>query len=201
MRRLITIIMLISTMVLVFACAPAKGQTNSVISIDTAGMPANVKAAINAKMQTDAVTQKIETYGKWAGMGKEIGVAAKEGLTAVKDFAVDVSETNVGKTVLFLIIWKVAGIDFVRILLATIFAFVSIWLISKSYFTLLGNRRLIEKSGWWIFGTKKYEYPSNKDERGYVISKLDGITDSWAAGLHWFFLCIMIGMAALIAFV
>jgi len=188
-------IMLISTMVLVFACAPANGQNSGVISIDTAGMPANVKAAINAKMQTDAVTQKIETYGKWAGMGREIGVAAKEGLTAVKDFAVDVSETNVGKTVIFLIIWKVAGIDFVRIALGTLFALIAIWLVSKSYFRLFTTRKLVEKSGWWIFGTKKYENVEIPDP------VLDGITNSWAAGLHWFFLCVMIGLAALIAFV
>jgi hypothetical protein len=164
-------------------------------------MPANVKAAIDDKMKTDEITNKIETYGKWAGMGKEIGVAAKEGLTAVKDFAVDVSESNVGKTVMFLIIWKVAGKDFVRIILATLFALISIWLISRSYFRMFATKRVIEKTGWWIFGTKKYQYiETDRDKNGYRIDKLHGVTDSWAAGLHWLFLCIMIGIAALIAF-
>jgi len=181
-------------MLLVFSCAPAHAQTSSVISIDTAGMPANVKEAIKQKMQADAVTQKIETVGKWAGMGREIGVAAKEGLTAVKDFAVDVSDTNVGRTVLFLIVWKVAGIDFVRIFVAILLMTVSIWLISRSYFRMIATRTLIEKTGWWIFGTKKYQ------PREIPDPILDGATNSWVAALHWLFLMILLAAAGLIGF-
>jgi hypothetical protein len=167
---------------------------NKVISIDTAGMAPAVKAAIEQKMSADVVTQKIETYGKWAGMGKEIGTAAKEGLGAIKDVAIDLSNSNLGKTVMFLIVWKVAGRDFVRIILAFLFAATCVWLVSRSYFRLFSTRKLVSKTGWWIFSTKTYESREVPDD------VLDGVPNSWAAGLHWLFLCIMIGISALIAF-
>lgn len=170
---------------------PASGQ---VLTIDTSGLSPSIKNAIVEKMQQDAITQKIQTYGRWAGMGKEIGIAASEGLNAVKDFTVDVSKTNVGKTVLFLIVWKVAGIDFIRIILGTFLALISIWLISKSYFRLFATRRLIEKTGWWIFGTKKYEQVE------IPKTVLIGCENSWIAGLHWLFLIISFIAAGIIAF-
>jgi hypothetical protein len=194
MKKIYAIVMLIALVGLVFGCCPANGQNNKVISLDTAGMPAAVKAAINEKMKTDEITNKIETYGKWAGMGKEIGVAAREGLGAVKDVAIDLSNSQLGKTVMFLIIWKVAGIDMVRIIIAVFFAIISIWLISKSYFRAFSTRTLTEKSGWWIFGTKKYTYREVPDD------VFDGANNSWAAALHWIFLCVMLGIAAIVAF-
>lgn len=148
--------MLIGTMLLVFSCVPAAGQTN-VVSIDTAGMPAAVKAAIANKMKTDEITTKIETYGKWAGMGKEIGTAAREGLGAVKDVAIDLSNSNLGKTVMFLIIWKVAGVDMVRMIIGFLIMIVITIFVTKSYFRTMKTSRLTKKSGLFLWPTKEYE--------------------------------------------
>jgi hypothetical protein len=98
----------------------------------------SLKVEIEKQMKVNEITNKMETYGKWAGMGKEIGIAAKEGLTAVKDVAIDLSNSNLGKTVMFLIVWKVAGIDFVRITLSVLLAIIGTFLISKSYFRMSG---------------------------------------------------------------
>lgn len=194
MKKIATLILLIVIAAIAGCCPNTANAQTKAITIDTTGMPAAVKQAIVDKMKQDVITDKIESYGKWVGFGKEVGVAAREGLTAVKDVALDIANSKLGSTIMFLIIWKVAGIDFVRIGLATLFSFVSIWLISRSYFRLFNRRKITERTGWWIFGTRKYSYNEIPDD------VLDGIPNSWAAGLHWFFLCIMIGISALIAF-
>ena len=122
--------------------------------------------------------------------------AGIKGLTAVKDVTIDLSESNIGKTVTWLIVWKVAGKDFARIAIGFIIAIISVWLISRSYFTLIPSKRCIKKTGWWIFGTKEYEYV--KRDRHENI--LPGLPDSCVAGLHWLFLCIMFALSAIVAF-
>jgi len=127
------------------------------VTVDLDNLPPEVKEQVNAQIIDDAVTKKFETYGKWAGMGKEIGIATREGLSAVKDVTLEVAETDLGKTVIWLIIWKVAGIDFIRILIGLmILIFVTI-IVAKSYFQSFSTRQIVEKSGFFLWKTKKYE--------------------------------------------
>ncbi len=194
MKAIGSIILLLGTILILGCCPNTANAQNKSVTLDTAGLPANVKAVIVQKIQQDEITSKIETSGKWVGMGREIGIAAREGLTAVKDVTLDISKSDLGKTVIFLVAWKVAGRDFARIGISLLFAIVSIWLISRSYFRLFSKTILVERSGWWIFGTRKYQ-PRNTDE-----NVLDGLDNSWVAGLHWCCLVIMLGISAAIAF-
>jgi hypothetical protein len=177
-------------------------SNNKVISLDTAGLPSSsVKSAITQKLQNDAVDQKIAQYGKWAGMGKEIGIATKEGLTAIKDVAVDLSNSNLGKTVMFLIVWKVAGIDFVRIALTLLLAIIGTYLVSKSYFRSFSSRRLVSKSGFFLWPTKTYQ-PVDlttrfNNENGYN-SYSNRANAQLMHAVIWF---AILGVCALVAFV
>jgi hypothetical protein len=177
---------------ILIGCFTLKAGT---INVDTSGLSTDVKQAIAQKLQQDAITDKINTYGKWVGFGKEVGIASREALTAVKDVALNIANSKLGDTIMFLIVWKVAGRDMIRIIIAMLFSIVCIWLVSKSYFRLFTTKTLIKKTGWWIFSTKEYA------ERKLPENVLKGMDNSWVAGFHWFFLCIMIGIASLIAFV
>jgi len=126
------------------------------VMVDLDNLPPEVKKQVNAQIIDDAVTKKFETYGKWAGMGKEIGIAAREGLGAVKDVTLEVAETDLGKTVIWLIIWKVAGIDIVRIIIGLIVLIFITIVVTKSYFQSFSTRRLIEKKGFFLWKTKIY---------------------------------------------
>ena len=169
------------------------------INIDTTGMSPLLKAEIEKQMKVNEITNKIETYGKWAGMGREIGIAAKEGLTAVKDVAIDLSNSNLGKTVMFLIVWKVAGIDFVRIAVGILLAMIGTFLVSKSYFRMFTNRRLTSSTGFFLWQTKSYEYiVDEKNKYGDYNNYANKAIAQFMHAVIWF---AVLGVSALVAFI
>jgi len=160
MKKIVTLIFLIGV-IFIAGCCPANGQaqtqtTPNVVSIDLNKLSPDVQAAIQSQKEMDAVTNKIETYGKWAGMGKEVGIAVKDGLTAVKDVTLEIADSKLGHTVIWLVVWKVAGIDFARIVLSFIIVIVATFLIAKSYFRLFRTRQLVSKEGLFLWQKKTY---------------------------------------------
>jgi len=168
------------------------------INIDTTGMSPSLKAEIEKQMKVNEITNKIETYGKWAGMGREIGIATKEGLTAVKDVAIDLSNSNLGKTVMFLIVWKVAGIDFVRIGIGILLTIIGTFLVSKSYFRMFTNRRLTSSTGFFLWRTKNYEYVDEKNKYGEYNNYANRAIAQFMHAVIWF---AVLGVSALVAFI
>lgn len=63
------------------------------------------------KVEVDKVTQQLGQYKEWAEMGRGVGVAVKDSLSAVKEVAVDFSKTDVGKFTIFLVAWKIMAKD------------------------------------------------------------------------------------------
>ena len=155
----IILIMIIATAALI-GCCPTKCDAQlaqKVVTVDVNGLSPAAQAEIEQQMADNAITQKIKTYGLWAGMGKEIGIAAREGLTAVKDVSIELSESELGRTVMFLIVWKVAGIDMIRIIFGFIIIIVATIYIVKSYMRSFNPRRLVKSSGFFLFREKEYE--------------------------------------------
>lgn len=135
-----------------FAAHPIAAQGEQ-ITVNTKDLPPEIVAQLKQKQQ---VTNTLETYGEWAGMGKEIGVAMKEGLTAVKDVAVDFSKTDVGTYTMVLIAWKVVGEDVLGLSLGMIVFTVGMLFITWSYRrTVLTRKVCVQDDGW--FKAKKYE--------------------------------------------
>lgn len=66
-----------------------------------------------AKVQQQQVKEMLGAYREYAEMGRGVGLAVGESLKAVKDVAVDLSQTDVGKFTMFLIAWKVMARDVV----------------------------------------------------------------------------------------
>ncbi|MEK7135453.1 MAG: hypothetical protein AAB780_01985, partial [Patescibacteria group bacterium] len=64
-----------------------------------------------AKLQQQQVKETLGAYREYAEMGRGVGLAVGESLKAVKDVAVDLSQTDVGKVTMFLIAWKVMAKD------------------------------------------------------------------------------------------
>ena len=101
-----------------------------------------------ANAQIEDQQQKLDTCGKWVGVGGEIGTAVKEGLSAVVDVADKFGSTDVGKFTMTLIAWKVMGKDVIRIILGLLFIFVVTVIIFKSHRSFTRRKMLVKSNGW-----------------------------------------------------
>ena len=119
------------------------------------------KHEIMAAQQTKNIETQMQSYTKVASYGKEVGIAIREGLTAIKDVTVDLSKTDVGKTTMWLIVWKVAGRDMVRLGFGIFLALISLILVTRSYFRTFKRKICIESAG--LFKAKKYELVDHRN--------------------------------------
>jgi hypothetical protein len=167
----------------------AQGE-NEVLTVNTKDLPPELVSKIKEQQKVEQVTQQLESYGEWAGIGKEIGVAIRDGLTAVKDVAVDFSKTDVGMFTMVLIAWKVVGEDITSLVIGLIIFFSAMPILIWSWRRLHSTKRVvIEDQGW--FKPKKYEV---------IKSNLDDEPLAWAVVAHILALFALIGITSAIIF-
>lgn len=108
-------------------------------------------------LQLAEMEKKMEQYGKWVGVGGEVGQAINEGLMAVVDVSDKFGKTDVGKFTLVMVAWKVMGKDIVRIFLGIIFLTIISVFIFKSYKSSFTSRRVLIKNPGFLNFPKEYE--------------------------------------------
>jgi hypothetical protein len=142
---------------------------------DTSKILISKKDLTQEQLQKYETNKTVETLSQWVGLGKEIGVAMNEGLTALTTTAVNFSETELGRFTMFVIAWKVLGKDVMRIFIA-----LPAWLLLMGIFTwsykrtyprkILRSKTLTDKRFLWIFPVYdnfQYEiYKIEKDSYG-----------------------------------
>jgi hypothetical protein len=159
MKKVITLISIFALLAVAYS-PNANAQTAyqpEKITVNTSDLTPDQLAKIKAQQELETMQQKLDTYGKWVGVGGEIGIAVREGLNSVVDVADKFGKTDVGQFTLIMIAWKVMGKDIVRIVLGFIFLVAMTWLIVKVYrTTYLPKRILVENPGFMKY-PKKYE--------------------------------------------
>lgn len=85
---------------------------------------------------TNVVMEKLEETSKAASIGKEIGTAVNETLTAVSDNVIKIAESDVGKTAVGVAVWKLLWKDIVGIVVGLILLGFSI------YFAIQAKKKL-----------------------------------------------------------
>lgn len=158
---------------------PAQVQPDKV-TISKTELTADQLTKLEAQQKLDLANQqiselqgKIETYGKWVGVGGEVGTAVKEGLTAVVDVADKFGKTDVGKFTLIMVAWKVMGQDVVRILLGLLFFTVLTIIILKVYRRVVIARKVLIENPGFLRYPKKYEVVKTElDSDGVTIVTL-----------------------------
>lgn len=125
-----------------------------------------------AKITTEEQLAKVETYGKWVGAGKEVGVAIREALLSVVDVADKFGNTKVGEFTMYMVAWKVMGIDFVRIFLGIIFAMVVTTIIFKSLRKMYPHKILTKGNGFRFWEPKEYQIINGVDYEGVELVKV-----------------------------
>ena len=99
------------TMLLLAVPVFAQQTTQQTVEETVVVKKSDLTAEQLAKVQHQEVVDKLGAYKEYAEMGRGVGLAVGESLKAVKDVAVDLSNTNVGKFTMFLIAWKVMAKD------------------------------------------------------------------------------------------
>ena len=158
---------------------PAQVQPDKVV-ISKTELTADQLTKLEAQQKLDLANQqinelqgKIETYGKWVGVGGEVGTAVKEGLTAVVDVADKFGKTDVGKFTLIMIAWKVMGQDVIRILLGLLFFTILTIIILKVYRRVVIAHKVLTENLGFLRYPKKYEVVKTElDSDGVIIVTL-----------------------------
>ncbi len=107
-------------------------------------------------------------FNQWIGIGKEIGIATKEGLDAVVDTTNKFGATRVGTFVMVMIAWKIIGGDALRIGLGIPFLIIGLGVWFHLYKRLfIGYRVLATVEGPWYSRKKTYaDHPAYKFASG-----------------------------------
>lgn len=168
--------------VLVLMVASVFAQIDStMVMVRKGDLPQNLLA----KIETE---QKIETYGKWAGMGKEIGISIREGLGALTEETNKFADTKVGVFVMFIIAFKVVGYAIIQLIvgvpLVLIGTIVFLWYFRNS---CIRRRVLTKVTGTGKEQVKEYE-TENPNEDYYAF-----------AASAWYILYLGICMAVIFA--
>lgn len=84
---------------------------------------------VKTQLEMSNTAKELKKYSEYAGIGKEIGIAVNETLEAVEDSAVRISETNVGKIAIFILVWNFLYKDILGIVLGAIFLIITIYVL------------------------------------------------------------------------
>lgn len=171
-----TIVIVFLTTIFILSCpSSVHGQTVSAgTEMVTITIPRN-KFESDESLQQSAEFQsqkeKIELYGKWVGLGNEVGNAVNSSLSAITTQTANFAGTTVGKVTMALVIWKVVGDDLSGYVLGLLWLIVFLPLWVWSYRTtrsrnirdtevIEGNRRTI---------TYKFHEATSSEEFAWVI--------------------------------
>ena len=141
------------------------------IVVKTSDLTPDQIVKIKTQQKVDELQSKIQTYGKWAGVGGEVGTAVREGLNAVVDVSEKFGNTKVGTFTMYLIAWKVVGVDITRIILGLLFVTIATFFILKALKSLT-TRKISIKGAWYQFWvTKEYQIVEPDDFEGIQAMK------------------------------
>lgn len=185
MKFRIVLALLVALALLVFAPAIQAQQPEKMVSIPEAQLTDSQKATV---VQRDMQT-RVDQYGKWVGLGDEVGKAVNGGLSAVTTQANNFAQTPVGKWTMFVIIFKVLGEKVIQYLVGISMFIIGIPLWIWSYRRFLPHdyvRRVTYAADGKTKAASEYDHRSGDD--------------SWIVG-HWIALAVLIAIGCLTMFV
>ncbi len=164
MKKILSICIILMLTSVAFTSKTYSQLPDQKITVRQSDLTPDQLAKIKLQETNDELQKKLDTYGKWVGVGGEIGTAVKDGLNAVVDVADKFGTTNVGKFTMTMIAWKVIGKDLVKIVIGLLFFFIFTITLVFSYKRLTREHKvLIENPGFFKY-PKKYEIiPSKYD--------------------------------------
>jgi hypothetical protein len=185
----------IIAIILCAVSAVAQQQSDDTVTIPKSSLTDQQKADLAAKQLTD----KQAMFGKWVGIGDEVGKAINSGLAAVTKQTNDFAQTPVGKWTVFVIVFKVVGEKIIQYLLGIVMILIGVPTWVWSYRKYLPKRYLTrvnydKDTGKLV--SKEYNYGY-----GDGSNRLDSDTASgWCVG-HWVGLVLAIIIVCMVMFI
>lgn len=139
-----------------FAQSQSTYSHDQKITVNSSDLTVDQLAKIELEKANAELQKKVDTYGKWVGVGGEVGIAVKEGLTAVVDVADKFGKTDVGKFTIYMVAWKVMGKDLIKIIIGLLFFFLFTTTLIFTYRRLVNPRRFLVENPGWLRYPKKY---------------------------------------------
>lgn len=172
MKKLFVFLALFIMCATVFAQATTPEPAKTIV-VNESDLTTDQLVKIKTEAAEKVLQSKLETYGKWVGVGGEIGSAIKEGLNAVVDVADKFGNTRVGNFTMILVAWKIVGKDLVRILIGLLFITIISILVFRNYRNSFTPRKVCTKdNGWKFWLPKEYQIiKPNSDYDGYEFAK------------------------------
>lgn len=172
MKKLFVFFALFIMCATVFAQATTSEPAKTIV-VNESDLTTDQLVKIKTEAAQKALEGKLETYGKWVGVGGEIGTAIKDGLNAVVDVADKFGNTRVGNFTMILVAWKIVGKDLVRILIGIVFITIISILIFRNYRNSFTPRKVSTKdNGWKFWLPKDYQIIiPNSEYDGYEFAK------------------------------
>lgn len=182
-------------LVVIFASISYAQDANETVTIPKSELTEKQRSDLSDKELQDKVSQ----YGKWVGIGHEVGIAVNDGLTAVTTQANNFSQTPVGKWTIFVIIFKVVGEKAIQYMvgISMLLFGLPIWI--WSYRKYLPRKYLTKRT----FGedekklTEEYDYGYGGIDRRNSLSADNA--SKWAIG-HWIILAVFTGITLAVMF-
>ncbi len=106
------------------------------------------------KLEASELKEKVDKYGSWVGIGKEVGVAVDSSLSAISKHAVEFAQTDAGKFTMFIVAYKVIGKDVLRLVIGLFVLIGAITLLGWSYWRTCIPRSVLFK----VYPDKTKEY-------------------------------------------
>lgn len=173
-------ILILTTFIALFigaCCTTANAQTtttNEIVELNS--LTPELQALVKAEQAKDNDLAKVVMKYKNDISPEEIegwGDLVNKSLMSVVESAEKFGETQVGRFTMFIIAWKLIGVDFIRIFLGLLFFSVLAILLSRFYKRTIPDRRVLIKrtpQGAWKRDIREYKI---------VESELDGSEKGW----------------------
>lgn len=175
------LILLIFSFLTCFVTFAQNSSTVTLTAEQYNSLPSNVKERIEKE-------NTYKTIGKWAGLGKEIGEGVNSALMAIEGSATRISETTLGKTAMYVVVWKFVGKDIIRITIGILVLVIGVPIMINLINSYKPHKTLIKKH----FIKEKMQF-----EKEYRYESGDGECVTFCYGG----LLIIIAVACLIMFV
>lgn len=184
MKNLFVVLAILVSLVVSSVALAQNSTSGKVYSVPENMLTETQKAQLKAQEVQSTVQTSVETAGKYAGIGREVGAAFREILSAANEESNKFANTRVGVFAMVLIAWKIMGTDALQLVGGTFFALIwlPIWIIA--FFRMGLPRRVLSQVT--AEGAKSYE-------------TVDPIGEYYPF-YFWLIFLAMVGINALIVF-
>ncbi len=142
------------------------------IAVDDSILTDNQKTTI-------AVKQNVGIISQYTGLGKEVGVAVNEGLSAITTQANNFANTKVGTWTMWIITYKIIGKDILRIVIGIplffIVLFVLLYQFKLGYITKRIRKTGSIIDGWLGKGEYEIVTPTNSSKDSALLILIAGL--------------------------